>query len=513
MKMTGAQRVETGPQDYDSALKAECAACYADPLRFVRVMYRWPFGGLSGPVPWQVDVLEELGAAVRDRGYDPDTGASVKPIRKAISSGNSCGKSALVAWLVNWLMSTRIDTRGTVTANTQDQLQLKTWAAVREWTKRCRTAHWFVINTDIMYRIGQRATWACAPLSCSPDNADAYQGQHARGSTSWYVFDEASGILPPIWDAAEGGLTDEPLILVSGNPLRASGRFYEACFGSGRDRWHPTIVDARTSPIGNQALIQEWLEQHGEDGDFFRVHVRGLPPRASDLQFIGQELVYAAQQREVVSFDDVPLIAGVDFSGGGNAWNVVRFRRGFDARSLPPIRVPGSATRTDRSAFLSVLAELLGDRTSGKKLAAMFCDSAYGAPYVVLLRNMGYTNVFEVNFGSTVSPDEAHCANMRAYMWRASKEWLPYGSIPPDDSRLADDACGPGHHLDSRNRLVIESKESMRKRGVPSPDDWDAHVLTFAAPINARKNANRKATRPKRFAGRTMPGGSNKWTH
>ena len=505
--------VETGQQSYEEALIEECAACYADPLRFVRTMYDWPIQGEDGPDRWQVDVLNEIGAAVADRGYDGKT--SVQPIRKAISSGNGVGKTALFAWIVDWLMSTRRDTRGTVTANTNDQLEKKTWAAVREWTKRCRTGHWFTINNNIMYRTGHRATWFCSPISCSPENADAYQGQHARGSTSWYLFDEASGILPPIWDAAEGGLSDEPLIIVGGNPLRGSGRFWEACFGKGRDRWHPTIVDARKSGLANQALAADWLADAGgdENNDFFRVHVRGLPPLASDLQFIDQERVYAAQQREVVSFDDDPLIAGVDFSGGGNAWNVVRFRRGFDARSIPAIRVPGSATRTDRSAFLSVLAELLGDRTPGKKLAAMFCDSAYGAPYVVLLRSMGYTNVFEVNFGATVSPDEAHCANMRAYMWKASKEWLPYGSIPLDDQRLADDACGPGHHLDQRNRLVIESKESMAKRGVPSPDDWDAHVLTFAAPLTPRKQppSKKKGPRP-RFTGRKGRTDGTGWT-
>jgi hypothetical protein len=38
---------------------------------------------------------------------------------------------------------------------------------------------------------------------------------------------------------------------------------------------------------------------------------------------------------------DEPLIAGIDVSGGGAAWNVIRFRRGLDGRSLPPIRIPG----------------------------------------------------------------------------------------------------------------------------------------------------------------------------
>ena len=495
---------------YEEELIAECAACYADPLRFIRVMYLWPIQGEDGPAAWQCDVLDEIGAAVRDRGYGGKE--SVAPIRKAISSGNGVGKTALFAWIVDWLMSTRSDTRGTVTANTNDQLEKKTWAGVREWTKRCRTGHWFEINNNIMYRRGHRESWFCSPISCSPENADAYQGQHARGSTSWYLFDEASGIPLQIWEAAEGGLTDEPIFIVGGNPLRVTGRFHEACFGKGRERWHPSIIDARTVSLANHRIIEEWVEEHGEDGDFVRVHVRGLPPRASDLQFIDSDRIWAAQTREVTTFDDEPLIAGVDFSGGGAAWNVVRFRRGLDARTVPPIRVPGAETRADRSAFVSILAGLLGERHPAKKVHWMFCDSAYGAAYVVLLKNMGYSNVSEVNFGATESPDPKHCANMRAYMWRESRDWLAVGSIPQDD-RLAADAAAPGHHLNTSDRLVIEAKESMAKRGVASPDDWDAMVLTFAANIPPRKGANPKKKARGPFSGRGSTDTGLGWTH
>jgi len=34
-------------------------------------------------------------------------------------------------------------------------------------------------------------------------------------------------------------------------------------------------------------------------------------------------------------------------------------------------------------------------------------------------------------------------------------------------------------------RLLIESKEHMRGRGVRSPDEWDAVAATFAEPVPA----------------------------
>jgi hypothetical protein len=76
-------------------------------------------------------------------------------------------------------------------------------------------------------------------------------------------------------------------------------------------------------------------------------------------------------------------------------------------------------------------------------------------------------------------------ANRRAEMWMRSKEWLedPAGVQVPDSDALHADACGPSYRYDSHTRLVLERKEDMRRRGVPSPDEWDAVALTFAEPV------------------------------
>lgn len=60
------------------------------------------------------------------------------------------------------------------------------------------------------------------------------------------------------------------------------------------------------------------------------------------------------------------------------------------------------------------------------------------------------------------------------------------GSIPDLDSLQAD-ACAPGYKYDINQRLILESKDDMRRRGVRSPDKWDAIALTFAAPVLSAK--------------------------
>ena len=115
----------------------------------------------------------------------------------------------------------------------------------------------------------------------------------------------------------------------------------------------------------------------------------------------------------------------------------------------------------------------------------MFIDSAFGAPYVERLHVMGFKNVVEVRFGSESL--DRHQANLRAYMWSRMKDWLMTGVIQTKDTKLELDLTGPGFHINKQDKLVIESKEGMQKRGLDSPDDGDALALTFAAHVAPAK--------------------------
>ena len=296
------------------------------------------------------------------------------------------------------------------------------------------------------------------------------------------MFDEASLVPDKVWEVAKGGLSDgEPMFFAWGQPEKNTGRFYEVNWGKLEHLWNHRCFDSRNSRFTNKQLIEQDIREYGIDSDFVRVRIRGLGPVASELQFIDRARIEAARVRAVSTFPDDPLIAGFDASGGGRAWNVVRFRRGNDARSIPPLRVPGEHSR-DRSMLLGKLAEIMREQRPHLKVAVMFVDSAFGSPYCERLHTLGFPNVIEVNFGAA-SPDP-HQFNHRAYMWNLVKEWLLHGAIP-DEEKLALDLGSPGAHIRTNNQLVIESKESMQKRGLASPDDGDALALTFAQPVAA----------------------------
>lgn len=473
-------------ESYERLLHETVAEYYADPLGFVLAMYPWGQKGTflehhAGPDVWQEEFLRKLGRHVAKRGFDGR--AAVDPIRMAVSKGHGVGGSALAAWLVDWIMSTRPHAQGTVTANTTTQLQTKTWAAVQRWTKACKTGHWFVCNNDRMYRIGYRDSWFCSPQTCDEKNSEAFAGQHAADSTSFYINDEDSNVPEVVHEVEEGGMTDgEPFQFLFGNPTRSNGAFYEACFGSMRHRYDVTVVDSRTARFANKALHEQWIKDRGENSDFVRVRVLGLPPNASDLQYIGSKLVRDAAKRKVQTMGDEPLVVGLDIARGGSDNCVFWFRKGMDARSLPPIVIPGEEMR-DSMRLVSVAAEILGRRYNGHLVQMMIIDATgIGGPLGDRLRQMGHANVVDCQFGAE-SPDP-QLANMRAYMWKKMRDWLTIGCIPsspdPVGVRIETDLTGPGYHHDKRDRLVIESKEDMKERGLDSPDYGDALGLTFA---------------------------------
>lgn len=487
----------TTPAAFESELADFVADTYADPLAFVMGAYPWgepgPLRDFDGPDDWQRDFLIDLGKQIKDRKFDGHT--AVMPIRKAVSKGHGVGGSALIAWLCDFIMSTRVDAQGTITANTMTQLQTKTWAAIQRWTSLCITGHWFTMNAERMYYTNRKATWFCSPQSSREENYEAFAGQHQVSSTSFYLCDESSAIPRKIIETAEGGMTDgEAMIFMLGNMTRRDGPLYDAVFGKNRHRWTSQVVDSRTSRFTNKAQIEEWRQDYGEDSDFFRVRVLGLAPNASDAQFIDQGRVREAQKRKVVVLPDEPLIAGCDLAWGGDDKNVIRFRRGNDAKSIPAIRIPGEFTR-DPSVLTNRLSDVMSrdyDHPAGKcKVSMLFLDSAgIAGPIGQRLRSLGFHNIMEVNFGADSPSDK--CRFMRDYMWSQMKDWLLAGSID-DYAQLESDLTNPGLRPETRQRVWLESKEDMKKRGVSSPDEGDALALTFAAPVKPPHAAKKKA--------------------
>lgn len=477
---------------HEREMDAFLSSCYHNPLRYVLGMWTWEQGtlaGMTGPKPWQRKFLIDLGKHVKAANFNGSDPAPT--VKMAISSGVGPGKTALLAWVLHWLMDTRPDAKCRVTANTVTQLETVTWAEVRKWGELKLTANRWTTTSEMMYATGDRTNWFAVRTTCAPENAQAFAGWHNRRSTTANFYDEGGTIPEEIFEKGRGIEVDgESFQFVFGQCSRRSGQLHRAVFGSERDVWDHRVIngyDVVTSPVVI-AKYKEWEETYGgEDSDYCRVHIKGLPPNADELQYIDHARVYQATTNLPQPVAGDPLILGIDVSGGGSAWTVGRFRRGNNARDIKPIRLTGQQTvANERALLMSTFANAIAQHQPD----AVFVDSAFGAVLVQRMRDMRHTQVFEVNFGG--ASDDPHDANQRASMWRKCKEWLPHGCIDAKDQRLQDDLEGPGFHINRQNKLVLESKQDMALRGVASPDDGDALCLTFAQHVQptTRDQAN-----------------------
>jgi hypothetical protein len=205
------------------------------------------------------------------------------------------------------------------------------------------------------------------------------------------------------------------------------------------------------------------------------------------MQFIPADLVdaAAAPARDVPVTIHDPFVMGVDVGRFGDDKSVIRFRRGRDARTIPPVKLRGRDTMQ--------LAAKVAELYQRHRPDAIFIDGGgVGGGVVDRLRYLKLP-VTEVQFGA--GPDRDGIgqegaivyANKRAEMWGVMREWLKGGAIDNDPELKADlVAVEYGYTMkDSRDAIVLEKKEHMKRRGLASPDDGDALALTFAYPVGS----------------------------
>ena len=468
--------------DLEQQLVEDILSFANDPLGYVWYAFPWGEPGTElankhGPRPWQIEVLDSIGKKLRAGAKDLG-----EVIHEATASGHGIGKSALVSWLIKWCVDTCVDARGVVTANTETQLRTKTWPEVAKWNRLSITSHWFRITATALISTDpeHEKNWRVDAVPWSESNTEAFAGLHNEGKRLLLVFDEASAIADLVWEVAEGALTDENTEIIwaaFGNPTKTTGRF-RACFTRYKHRWAHRQVDSRTVEGTNKTQIAKWQADYGEDSDFFRIRVRGMFPRASELQLIPTDWVAEAMKREAVYGMDDALVCGIDIARGGIDNNVIRFRRGLDARSIPAIRIPGSETR-DTTLFIAKVCTVVQE----KRPDAVFVDSTgVGGPVADQLRRlMPGVVIIDVNFASA-APDR-HYANMRTYMWWQMREAIRAGLAIEKNAELEAELTSPEYSHNGSDQIALEKKDAIKKRLGISPDDGDALALTFTMPV------------------------------
>ncbi len=489
------------------------------PYDYVMSMYPWGEAGTelahrSGPEPWQEKVLRDLQTEMLKPANHDSKGEWIgRALQVAIKSGKNVGKTALLSWLIWWAFSTKVNTKGRGTANTKTQLESILWTELQKWHRLGMASEFFTVTATRIYANDPkyRGEWHFDAVPWSADNPDAWSGLHNQDGRVLMVFDEASGIDDVIWERADGATREartQVIWIATSNPTRNDGRFYE-CFNKFESLWMKVTVDSRHVTLTNHEAIEEAIRLWGVDDDYTKVNFLGEFPSSSFSQLIPKEAITFSRTCEAQSQPWEPLILGVDPARFGDNESVAYFRRGRDARTLPPIRRRGLSGPE--------CADWVGNLIKQHSPDAVFVDSGgLGGPIVDLLKRYGYS-VTGVNFGSPPGgqPEGQHVLNKRAEMYVLLRNWIREGGCLWDDDLLEKQLTSIDYKIEEKLKntpIKLMSKEDMRRINKPSPDIADAIALTFAHPVSdigwAKRNKIQVDYDP--LAASALP--SNDWT-
>ena len=185
---------------------------------------------------------------------------------------------------------------------------------------------------------------------------------------------------------------------------------------------------------------------------------------------INSEIVTAARLR-TVSRPSGLIVAGIDPAGEGEDRSALVIRQGRKILHMET---------SDEKNTMSVLGRFLQPmRAKGVKLVGID-NIGLGKPIADRLEEMGW-EVLRVNAGARAMDAERYY-KVRTEMWDLMRIWLMDADIP-DSDELHMDLTGPKVSYNSNQQLVLESKDSMEKRGLPSPDVGDATAISVVAPV------------------------------
>lgn len=413
--------------------------------------------------------------------------------RVAVRSGHGVGKSAYVAWLTLWWLLTHFPAKVAITANRADQLRDVVWAEIRLWYRELNPAlaNLLEIGTD-------RVHWRAAPEECfavartaRKENPEAFQGFHSK----WMLFiaDESSGIDDIVFEVGQGAMsTPGAKTVLTGNPTRNSGYFYNA-FHKSAERWWKRKVSCfelieEGAPYANPGYPGEVADEYGIESNRYRYRVLGEFALEEDDVVIPLSLIEAAEMRDVAPTGEI--VWGVDVARFGDDRSALCKRRGNSLMGKVE-----SWRHRDTAQSAGIVRRHWDDTIPKLQPKEILVDSiGYGAGTLDVLKEMGLP-ARGVNVGESATADDKF-VRLRDELWWKAREWFDARdcSMVQDDG-LKSELCAVKYDFSSSGKILVESKDDMKKRGLKSPDLADAFCLTFGG-RKTRANYRKKLRYP-----------------
>jgi hypothetical protein len=419
----------------------------------------------------------EIAHSVRDNRYT------------AVQSAHDTGKSFSLARLAAWWIDVKPDPFVVTTAPTWKQVNAILW---REMRKAHRTGKLRGrINMDAEWYMGTDELVGFGRKPADYDQA-AFQGIHALNVL--VLIDEACGVPQSLFEAADSLATNHRARVVAiGNPDDPASYFQTVCApGSG---WNNITISAFDTPAFTgeevpQDLLEYlvsplWVEERkkrwGVRSPTYISKVLGKFPDITDDTLLTPRMLREAQMRSIVpSYRDDPSY-GFDISRFGDAQSAAARNLGGYVR----ITHTWEMAATTRSA--DMITKILNEEDDWGEgsyanidvigLGAGVYDQCDGTRLPVIPHNGSERPNDPERFFNKRAEDYWHLREM------AEAELLDLPEQGEDDDLIAQLGSIKWKVMPG-GKIAIESKEDMKKRGLPSPDKADAVMMACAQGLN-----------------------------
>lgn len=412
--------------------------------------------------------------------------------RTAVITCHGIGKSFISSRAIQWFSQNFPDSKTISTAPSFRQVEDIIWREVRASRAKARIPLAGKFNKTA---IDIDANWFA--LGLSTNEPDRFQGFHAVDIL--LVIDEAAGVNEEIFEASEGIVSsDNARVIYFGNPTSVAGTFYQVSKSSTFNVIHIsafdtpnfthfgiTVEDIRkntwtekiTGPLPRPYLVTpDWVhdkyERWGETHPMWQARVLGQFPNQSERTLIPLDLI----EKAIVKYEDKKYDIGsgeqigVDVARYGVDKTIFCYRLGEAALDWREFTTQDTyVTGQNLSTFMQ----------THPGTQAFVDEPGVGVGVIDPLKHTMFGHlVHGINTGRAAK-DPEHYENLRAELYFHLRELFFQGKIAiPPDEELKAQLAGLEYTV-KNNRLFIEKKEDMKKRGLDSPDKADALALAF----------------------------------
>lgn len=389
--------------------------------------------------------------------------------------------------MILWLLLTRIPVKVAVTAPSAGQIDSALWPELRKWRNRLPPGfrNLIEITSDRAYvsEAGAEGESFAIARTASKDKPEALQGLHSENMV--FLIEEASGVDEVIFDVAASSLSDpNAKIIMTSNPTRTSGYFYDA-FHKNAHRWKlMTVAATESSRSAKGALIEEFTSNKENDPNAYRIRVLGeFPTGDSNVliqRYLAQEAVNRGDKNAdnyVAITDDSPIIWGCDVARFGGDSSALAKRQG-NTLLEPVLEWHG----LDLMQLCGRITNEWNDTVAYKRPSEIYID-VIGMGSGVYDRLHELSGIGEVVKECAVSErafEPERFMRLRDELWYRAKEWFERRNCRiPYQEKLIVELCTPTYEISSSGKIQVESKKSMKSRGFHSPNLSDAFCISL----------------------------------